>query len=529
MRITLGTSLRLVTASAILAGCIMAPPAKAQEVITVDAAAATTPFPHFWEQTFGSGRAILALRDNYRQDLSKVKAATNFESVRFHAIFHDEVGLYDPDRITKNPGLAAEKAGDTSPYNFNYVDQIYDGLLDRGVRPFIELSFMPRQMAADPNLTQPFWYKPVVSPPRDYAKWDDLIKTFAQHLVDRYGLDEVARWNFEVWNEPNLDFWGGSPRQATYWELYDHTARAVKSVSPRLRIGGPATAQAAWVPEFLQHVSANHVPVDFVSTHVYANDLAKDVLGTNETIQRDKMVYFSVKKVHDQIAISPMPKLPLIFSEYNASYANEPNVTDSPYMGPWLANTIRQCDGIVQSMAYWSFSDVFEEQGVVRTPFYGGFGLIAADGIPKASFNAFAILHKLGSQRIALSSQSALATTDGHGALALALWNYAPPGGEGAKYTQPTGPAGADRAFDVKFEHVRKDAKIQLWRVDPTHGNALAAFDAMGRPQGSLTRDQVAKLKQAGALTAPESMALQGGHLRLTVPAYGLFLVTLQK
>ena len=500
-----------------------------EEHILVDASARTTPFPHFWEQTFGSGRAILALRDSYRQDLKQVKDATGFDSIRFHGILMDEVGVYDPDRMTKNPGLEAQKANDASAYNFSYVDQIYDGLLARGVRPFVELSFMPRKMAADPGITQPFFYRPFVSPPQDYAKWDAMITAFAQHLIDRYGLDEVAHWNFEVWNEPNLDFWGGNPKQATYWELYDHTARALKAASPRMRVGGPATAQAAWVPDFLRHVHDNNVPVDFVTTHVYANDTAKDVFGTNETIPRSTMIYRSVKKVHDQIAASPMPRLPLIFSEYGASYANEPNVTDSPFMGPWLANTIRQCDGIVQSLAYWSFSDVFEEQGVVRTPFYGGFGIIAADGIPKPSFNAFTLLHKLGTQRIAVKSENALATTEGDSTLTMALWNYAPPGGEGATYTKPTSPAGPDRTYDVQLEHVGKSATVQMWRVDPTHGNALAAFDRMGRPPGSLTRKQVSTLQEAATLPAPELMTLQDGHLKVTVPAYGLVVLTLPK
>ncbi len=509
--------------------CCIGTALHAQERITVDANAPATPFPHFWEQTFGSGRAALALRESYRNDLKAVKDVTNFDSVRFHGIFHDEVGLYDPDRMTKNPGLEAQKANDASAYNFSYVDQIYDGLLDRGVRPFVELSFMPRKLAADPNITQPFWYRPIVSPPQDYARWDAMITAFAQHLVDRYGLEEVSKWNFEVWNEPNLDFWGGSPKQSTYWELYDHTARAIKSASPRLKIGGPATAQAAWVPDFIKHVHDANVPVDFVSTHVYGNDTADNVLGTKENVPRNLMVYRAVKMVHDQIVASPMPKLPLIFSEYNASYANEPNVTDSPYMGPWMANTIRQCDGIIQSMSYWSFSDVFEEQGVVRTPFYGGFGLMAADNIPKASFNAFSILHKLGTERIALKSESALATKDDSGTLTLALWNYASPGGEGATYTMPKGPAGPDKTFEVKLEHVAKDAHVQVWRVDPTHGNALAEFDRMGRPPGSLTRDQIAQLKQAGKLAAPETMTLDNGRLHVTVPAYGLFVVQVSK
>src|SRR6201999_886095 len=126
------------------------------------------------------------------------------------------------------------------------------------------------------------WYKPVVAPPKDWAKWDDLITKFTQHLVDRYSLDEVAQWYFEVWNEPNLDFWAGEPRQSTYWELYDHTAMDVKHVNARLRIGGPATAQAAWADAFIQHCAQNHIPVDYVSTHVYANDTAHDIFGTNE-------------------------------------------------------------------------------------------------------------------------------------------------------------------------------------------------------------------------------------------------------
>jgi xylan 1,4-beta-xylosidase len=497
--------------------------------LRIDAQAVTTPFPHFWEKTFGSGRAILSLRESYRADLRAVEQATNFESIRFHGILMDEVGLYDPDRVTKNPGQAAEAARDLSTYNFFYVDQIYDGLLANHVRPFVELSFMPRRMAADPNDLHPFWYHPIVSPPSDYKLWDDMIEAFAAHLVARYGIEEVSKWKFEVWNEPNLDFWDGRPKQASYWQLYDHTARALKSVSPRLQVGGPATAQAAWVPDFLAHAKAENVPVDFVTTHVYANDTAKDVFGTNETISRDVMVYRSVKKVHDQIAASAFPHLPLIFSEYNASYANEPNVTDSPYIGPWLANTIRLCDGIIDSLDYWAFSDVFEEQGVARTPFYGGYGLIAPDNIPKASFNAFAALHHLGTRRIALDSDSAIATTLPDGGLAIALWNYAPPTGTGSDYTPESAPAGPSRTFDLHLDHLPHNSHATLIRVDDTHGNALAAFDAMGRPRGSLTQTQIATLKRAAVLPPPEKLPLTNGQLVIAIPAHGLAVLLIHK
>jgi len=290
--------------------CLMAQQPQ-PEHLAIDARAATSPFPHFWEQTFGSGRAILALRDGYRQDIRTVKKATEFKSVRFHGIFMDEVGLYDPDRRTINFAQTAGQAGaatqDNSSYNFSYVDQIYDGLLENGVRPFVEMSFTPRKLATDPNMLHPFWYHPVVSPPKDYAEWDKMIQAFAAHLIARYGVGEVATWKFEVWNEPNLDFWGGRPNQPTYFDLYDHTARALKAVSSRIQVGGPATAQAAWVTPFLEHAKEKNVPVDFVSTHVYANDRAEDVFGTHEEIPRDQMVYRSVKKVHDQILASPYP------------------------------------------------------------------------------------------------------------------------------------------------------------------------------------------------------------------------------
>jgi xylan 1,4-beta-xylosidase len=458
-----------------------------------------------------------------------VKQATGFQFIRFHAIFHDEVGLYDPDRKTKNPGLAAQAANDASGYNFSYVDQIYDGLLENHVRPYVELSFMPKKMASDPAALHAFWYKPNVSPPSDYALWDGMITAFAQHLIQRYGLEEVATWKFEVWNEPNIDFWVGNPKQPTYFQLYDHTARALKAVSARLQVGGPATAQAAWVAPFLAHIKAENVPIDFVSTHVYANDTADNVFGTAENISRDTMVFRSVKKVHDEIAESANPGLPLIFSEYNASYANEPNVTDSTFMGPWLANNIRLCDGLTQSMAYWAFSDVFEEQGVVRTPFYGGFGLIATDHIPKPSLNTFTILHKLGDRRIASASDSALVTETASGSLAIALWDYAPPTGTGAKYTVPSGPAGPPKAFALDLKDVPADATAEVWRVDDDHGNVLKAFDAMGRPAGDLTEAQVTQLRDAGKLPPPEQMHLDRGMLHLTVPAHGLAVVVIAR
>ncbi len=489
------------------------------EHLSIDARAPGHPFPHFWETTFGSGHAVLVLRANYQHDLAMMRSTTGIGYVRFHGILDDEVGL-----VAGGTSLFYNKPhAERSPYNFSYVDQIYDALLAQGVRPFVELDFMPKALAANPDMLHSFWYHPNVSPPGSYAAWDRLIRALARHLIARYGIDEVAQWYFEVWNEPNLDFWGGAPRRQSYFKLYDHTARDLKTVSPRLRVGGPATAQAAWVDAFLAHVARVGSPIDFVSTHVYANDSSENILGTDEEIGRRTMVCRAVGKVRGEIERSAYPRLPLIMSEFNASYANEPDVTDTPYMGPWMASTIAQCDGLSQAMSYWTFSDVFEEGGVVRTPFYGGFGLIAEDDIPKAAFNAFSLLHKLGNTRLDAAARSALITRTSAGDLAIALWNYAPPDGTGPRYKPPPATRSL-RTFDISFQGVAPAATGMLWRVDDGHGNVLEAYDAMGRPAWP-TPSQITMLRRAGRLSKPERFTLNQGRIQIQVPQHGLVLM----
>jgi xylan 1,4-beta-xylosidase len=462
------------------------------ETISVDLSAPAHPLPHFWEQMFGSGRAILSLRDSYQRDLREVKSATDFKYVRFHAILHDEVGVYDED------------AQGSSIYNFSYVDQIYDGLLENGVRPFVELSFMPRKLAAS-QILHSFWYKPIISPPKSWDRWSDLVSHLARHLVDRYGIDEVSQWYFEVWNEPNLDFWAGDPKLETYLQLYDAAAKAVKSVNPRLRVGGPATAQAAWVDRFIRHVTENRVPADFVSTHVYGNDSSEDVFGTHEAIPRDRMVCRAVQKVHDQVKSSSKPDLPVIFSEYNATYKTETEVTDSEYMAPWLADTVRQCDGLVDMLSYWTFSDVFEEQGVVNQPFYGGYGLIAVDGVPKPAFNAFKLLHGLGDERIENASDSVLVTKRQDGTIVIAVWNLSPPD-----------EAGNPKQVTIKLSGQREPARAKIYRVDGTHGSALPAYAQMGKPKYP-TSKQYEELRRSTELPPPEATSIANGEIILTL------------
>ncbi len=442
------------------------------------------------------------MRESYRDDLRAVKKVTAFRYVRFHAILHDEVGVYNEDEHG-NP-----------IYNFSYVDQIYDGLLENGVRPVVEISFMPKKLAFNPDALHPFWYKQNVSPPKSMERWDELMKHFAQHLVDRYGIEEVSQWYFEVWNEPNIDFWNGIPRQESYFDLYAHTARALKAVSLRLRVGGPATAAASWVDDFLEFAAQNHVPVDFVSSHGYADDTPQNLFGTHEDIPMDDRVCRAIAKVRGQIKASAMPDLPLFWTEWNVQGDHESR--DTTFVGPALANTVRACDGLVEMMSFWTFSDVFEEGGPIPEPFEGQFGLRAKGGINKPSYYAFGLLHQLGDRRIASPSKNVLITRDSRGDVIVAGWNLVDPG-----------ESGTTRQITLQFQHLAANSRVTIERVDSEHGNVLRNYAAMGKPLDP-TPDQVEQLNRETALPPPESVNLHNGMLKLNLTVNELDLIRIQ-
>jgi xylan 1,4-beta-xylosidase len=373
---------------------------------------------------------------------------------------------------------------------------------------------MPKKLSFNPDALHPFWYKQNVSPPKSMELWDDLMRHFAQHLVDRYGIDEVAQWYFEVWNEPNIDFWNGIPRDRSYFDLYAHTARDLKAVNSRLRVGGPATAAAHWVPEFLKYAADNHVPVDFVTTHGYADDTAEDLFGTKEEVPMDERVCKAVTKVRNEIRASAQPDLPLFWTEWNVQGMNESR--DTTFVGPALANTIRQCDGQVEMMSFWTFSDVFEEGGPISKPFIGMFGLRAEGGINKPSYYAYGLLHQLGTERLPAKSNNVLVTHKQNGELAIAAWNLVDPG-------QTSG----TKTIELAFHHMPADAHVSIQRVDDDHGNVLKAYKAMGSPLAP-TPAQVEQLNRTTALPLPEKTQLQAGKLKLTLMPNSLVLIKTQ-
>jgi xylan 1,4-beta-xylosidase len=478
--------------SALISSCF------AQQEIRINAAAPAKPFPHFWEEMFGSGRAILSLRESYREDLRAVKQVTDFRYVRFHGIFHDEVGVYNEDEHG-NP-----------VYNFAYVDQIYDGLLKNGVRPVVEIGFMPKKLAFNPDALHPFWYKQNVSPPKSMERWDGLITALARHLIERYGEEEVAQWYFEVWNEPNIDFWNGIPRQESYFDLYDHTARALKGVNSRMRVGGPATAAAAWVDDFLKHTSEKQIPVDFVSTHAYADDTVENLFATHEDMPMGDRVCRAVSKVRGQMEAAGKANLPLLWTEWNVPGRDE--ARDTAFVGPALAHTIRECDGLAVALSFWTFSDVFEEDGPIQQPFEGHFGLRAEGGINKPSYYDFALLHRLGEERLANDNPNAIVTRRKDGTLAIAVWNYVEPQQEGAT-----------QKYRLVLEGMAA-AEVSESRVDDEHSNTLAAYRSIGSPRYP-TEEQVQKLNAMTALGTPKITRVSGREINLELGPNALVLL----
>jgi xylan 1,4-beta-xylosidase len=286
-------------------------------------------------------------------------------------------------------------------------------------------------------------------------------------------------------------------------------------VSPRLRVGGPSTAAAAWIGDFLKFTADNHIPVDFVSTHGYADDSVEDLFGANEDIPMDDRVCRAVAKVRHEIGTSATPHLPLFWTEWNVQGMNESR--DTTFVGPALANTIRQCDGTVEMLSFWTFSDVFEEGGPIAKPFEGHFGLRAKGGINKPSYYAFGLLHKLGEERIANADSNVMVTKRKDGSLVIALWNLVDPG-----------KTGGAKEVRLIFENIQSNAAAAISRVDDEHGNTLAAYRALGSPRYP-TEHQVDQMNANTKLPAPSQVHLVGNYLDLDLEANALVLVEVLK
>lgn len=241
-----------------------------ERLVAADIRQVQGPLPGAPKMCVGAGRAAEGLRADWQRQLTVVQKECGFTYLRMHGLLGDDMGVYREDKNGR------------PEYNWQYIDEVYDFLLRIHMKPFVELGFSPGALASGDKTI--FWWKGNVTKPKDSKKWGDLIRALVSHFRERYGEDEVRTWYFEVWNEPNLDgFFAGT--QQNYFDLYATTARAIKSVSPAFRVGGPATAGCAWLPEFIGFCAKHRVPVDFVSTHDYAVDVGHlDETGNAGTV-----------------------------------------------------------------------------------------------------------------------------------------------------------------------------------------------------------------------------------------------------
>jgi xylan 1,4-beta-xylosidase len=371
-------------------------------------------------------------------------------------------------------------------YSLFNADQIFDYLLSIGMKPFVELSFMPTTLSSGGDTV--FHYKGNVTPPKDFNSWGSFIEKIVTHWVERYGLTEVREWFFEVWNEPNLKaFWSGT--QQDYFKLYFQTAQAIKKVSPELKVGGPATAANAWIPEFLDYCERENAAVDFISTHHYPTDaFGKPGDDTVSQLAASHRGVLREQVIHSQLQARGKP---VYYTEWSTSSNPFDDLHDLPYAAAFVAKTVLEARGAVQGYSYWTFSDIFEENYFSSKPFHGGFGLMNIYGIPKPAYRAYELLHRLGDEIFNVEGQHSTVdtwVTRRGRILKILITNGALP-----KHPIKT------EMVQIHFKGLSKVKDAYVERIDDDHSNPRKIWEQMRQPS-SLSNMQVHELETASSL-----------------------------
>lgn len=436
--------------------------------------------------------------------LSAARRELGVRSVRAHAILCDDLGVY-------------REVGGEPVHDFTGVDRVYDHIRSLDLYPVVELSFMPRDLAADPSKTV-FDYGAIVSPPKDLGRWHDLIRDLTQHLVDRYGREEVVEhWAFEVWNEANLEvFWSGTPEE--WMALYDVTAAAVRSVDERLRVGGPSSAAAGWVEELLAHVEESGAALDFLTTHTYGSP----PLDFRPSLER-----------YGRAGI------PIWWTEWGVTPTHFNEVSDAVFSGVFLLRGMASAMGRIEALSYWVVSDHFEELGRPPELLHGGFGLRTVGELRKPRWWALALLERLGTTRLAVdvtgdgggSLVEALATDDGSGSVSVLAWNLT------LDQSKSAGAEPLDREVTVRVAGLSAGAtySVEAVRVDETHNNIAHVWGELrDGDQAWPTEEQWQALRAADELTEeePGKVTADGdgvAEVAFRLPMPGMRLVRLRR
>ena len=476
--------------------------------IDIKRTAPTTPTDFSWQTGFGNCHAYLLHRTDMCEHIKLAHDELGIKYLRCHGVLDDDMLTYqtigDCKMFSTIPGKAKIRE-----VNFRQVGHVYDNLLSCGVKPFVELSFMPSALAKGKKTG--LAYNPNICMPRSLDEWSEHIRKLIRFLLDRYGADEVRQWYFEVWNEPDLGiFFAGT--QQDYFKLYEATARAVKSVDARLRVGGPSTSACKWLPEFLDFCEKNGVPCDFVSTHHYPGDAfgnvfdlrnmmsvtwnaAKHGKQLGETI-RDMFFLPGNVKTWEKGTLAKMDReakrqvgdKPLFITEWNSMAVFGAPVHDEKYSAAFAVKSCLDLDNSLAAYMFWCCSDLFEEQFMLQKPFVGSFGIVSNDGIPKPNFWGFKLLSQLYPERLQLAGTDAVdcgAFTDGSNVQLL--------------LTPQSVDCSEDKRHDVSVTLDFEASSVTVQRIDDTHCNPKRLWEELGSPD-NLTRAQVADIKERSAL-----------------------------
>lgn len=503
-------------------------------------------YNQYWKELTTFGRAVEGLRADVQKQFRELQSEIGFKYVRFHGIFNDEMMIYDVD-----------KYGYIS-YNWTYVDELFDFFMEIGIRPFVELSFMPSELKSSDETTLFFWQSNI-SPPKDINLWTDLVKEFVRHCVNRYGLQEVSTWYFEVWNEPEYQytFWGGT--REDYFQLYKDTSLAIKSISPDLKVGGPAITHGTllgsnWIDEFLIYCKSEDVPLDFVSIHIYPEYITQEI--AEEVYQKFienrplpemaeiRKIYHNEDHTMDTICrlnnildtkLRYRPEIHI--TEWNASSFLGNLIHDTAYISTFIVKNVLENMGKVNSLGYWAFTDIFEEEKLRASHFHGGFGLINKDGLKKASYYAYYLLNKLGRELVEQGNDYVITREDND--IQIMAYNYV--------YFDDLFLSGDTSALDKKDryniykESLDKEIVIEIkgisgrykiirYELNRDYGSVFDKWLKIGAPE-NMSQEEIEYLK---GVSQPkmivEYVDIDGGYRdKLYIPVHGVELIDLKK
>lgn len=447
----------------------------------------------------GTGRMGLALQREYFEQLKLAQRYIGFKHIRGHGLFHDDMAIYQERRDNpwdKDSPLHIE-------HNFTYLDFVMDSYRELGIKPFLELGFMPEKLASSGNRV--FVWGGHTCPPRDYKLWRELVQATLRHLIERYGADEAVTYPVEVWNEPNLPgFWEKADMQA-YFKLFDETFEAVKQVDSRFKVGGPAVCGGSdelWISKFMEHCEEKGIALDFVTRHHYTTE-QPDRKGhyVYQRLMDPEAGFANLATTREIIDSHPRYKgLPIHITEFNTSYSPDNPIHDTNQNAAFLCHQLSRLGDINESYSYWTFGDIFEENGVPFAPFHGGFGLVANGCIPKPTFWSFAFFKALLGGDCVLKTDEAIVMKQGEKYKGV-IWN--------------SNLRREGRQLSIKL-NIPAEGELCLIRktVDEKTCNPLALWHNMGEPR-SLSNEQKELLRAAAYPFISSERLIASGELTL--------------